>query len=661
MDVFGRSSLFLALAATLWSLFAAVCGGRRPALVESARTSCFAVLPAVVAANGAMLAALLTDDFAIRYVAESSSRAAPAFYKVLALWGGDAGSLLLWNLVLAGYSAALAWWAGRHPHPAVRWVLATMAAVQVFFLSLVVVATDPFAAASPVPADGHGLQPLLRGNVLMAVHPPMLYLGLIGFAVPFGFAVAALAERDTGDWWIRAARRWVLAAWCFLAAGLCLGALWAYSVLGWGGFWAWDPVENAALLPWLTATAYLHSARLQERRGVLRIWNLGLVITTFALTILGTFLTRGSLLVSVHSFAESAIGPFFLAFLGLVVVGGFALLMWRTGRLRSRGKLDAVLSRETFFLGNNLVLTVLAATVGIGTLYPLIVAAGSGAEVTVGKPFYEQATTPLLLLVLLLAGLAPLLPWRKAPPNRLLARLALPAAAGVLAVAGLRLAGATGIAAPAGFGLAVFTMVAAASELVRSARGRYSRRGAAATALVTAVFGRAVRRSHGALLAHVGLAVAAGGIAASAGLAAEAEATLVPGQSATLVGYRVTYVGAEQHVEPDRTTLSARLVLEADARQVAELSPSISSYRGATDPVGEPAIRHGIGKDLYATLLAVQQPGNQATLRLYVNPGVSWFWAGGALVVLGGFLSGWPVRRTAPSRAAREVIAESAP
>ncbi|WP_406631752.1 heme lyase CcmF/NrfE family subunit [Amycolatopsis sp. WGS_07] len=661
MDVFGRTSLLLAFAAAAWGLFAALFGRQRPALAESARTSCFAVALATAAANAAMLAALLSDDFAVRYVAESSSRAAPVLYKVLALWGGAGGSLLLWNLVLAGYGAALACWARRHPHPALRWVFATVAGVQVFFLSLVVVATDPFARSNPVPADGAGLQPLLRSNVLMAVHPPVLYLGLIGFAVPFGFAVAALAERDAADWWVQAARRWVLAAWCFLAAGLCLGALWAYTVLGWGGFWGWDPVENAALLPWLTATAYLHSARLQQRRGILKIWNIGLILATFVLTVLGTFLTRGSLLVSVHAFADSAIGPFFLVFLGAVAVAAVVLVLRRASRLRSHGKLDAALSRETFFLGNNLVLSALAATIGAGMLYPLAVEASSGTEVTVGKPFYTQTTTPLLLLVLLLAGIAPLLPWRKGQPGQLLRRLALPAAAAVVAAVGIRLAGAPGIAVPLGFGLAAFAAAGALSELARSARARYPRGTAVLRSLWTAFAGHAVRRSHGALLAHLGLALAAAGIAASAGLSREAEATLVPGQSAVLAGYELSYAGAEQHADPERTTLSARFTLSTGDGSAAELSPSIASYRGTTDPIGEPALRRGVWTDLYATLLAVQQPGNQATVRLYVNPGVPWFWAGGALVVVGGFLCGWPVRRRSPSRARRVATAGATP
>src|SRR6266508_2435233 len=325
MDRLGTFALLLGLVLAVYGLVASVLGARRdrPLLVESARTTAFSLLAVVAAANGAMLAAILSNDFAIKYVAENSSRATPTFFKVLSLWSADEGSLLLWNLVLAGFIAAVAFRFRRTRPETLPWALAVMFAVSAFYLVLVLGPTTPFGTLATAPLDGRGPLPLLQNHPLMAAHPPFLYLGFIGFTVPFAFAIAALLTGSVSDRWIRITRRWTLAAWIFLTIGLVLGALWSYGVLGWGGYWAWDPVENVAVLPWLTATAFLHSVMIQERRGMLKVWNLSLIMSTFALTTFGTFLTRGSILSSVHAFAQSLVGPLYLGFLVVFLIGGF--------------------------------------------------------------------------------------------------------------------------------------------------------------------------------------------------------------------------------------------------------------------------------------------------------------------------------------------------
>src|SRR5438067_409348 len=416
MDRLGTFCLALALALAVYGVAAAIWGVRRgrPLFVESARTATYGVLAAVAAANGAMIAALLANDFHLSYVAQNSSRETPTFFKVLALWSADDGSLLLWNLILAVFVAAVAYRFRRRRPETLPFALATLAAVQVFYLALVSGPSRPFAALAVAPPDGNGPLPLLQNHPLMAVHPPFLYLGFIGLTVPFAFAMAALvAGKLPGDW-IRLTRRSALAAWIFLTVGLLLGALWSYGVLGWGGYWAWDPVENVALLPWLVTTAFLHSVVIQERRGLLKVWNLSLVVGAFALTTFGTFLTRGSILASVHAFARSAVGPMYLGFLVLVSLAGFGGIAAQSWRLRSEGRFDSALSRETTFLGNNLVLVAITFIVLIGTIFPLVVEALTNRQVTVGGPYFKASTVPLFLILLLLMGIGPLLPWRRA-------------------------------------------------------------------------------------------------------------------------------------------------------------------------------------------------------------------------------------------------------
>jgi cytochrome c-type biogenesis protein CcmF len=638
MAPLGQGALFLALVlASCGSVAAFVgAGARRPALVEAARRTAFAVLIVVLVVDLAMLAALLGNDFSIRYVAENSSRDTPTFFKVLSLWAADDGSLLLWNLILAGFVAAVAWRFRRDRPATFPYALGVLLAVQTFYLLLVNGPARPFATWASAPPDGRGPSPLLQNHPLMAVHPPFLYLGFIGFTVPFAFGIAALLAGPGNEQWVGLIRRWTLAVWCFLTIGLGLGALWSYSVLGWGGYWAWDPVENIALLPWLVSTAFLHSVMLQQRRGMAALWNITLVIGAFALMTFGTFLTRGSVLTSIHAFAESGVGPAYLSFLLLVLAGGFGLVAWRLPTLRSPARLDALLSREAAIIGNNVLLLAATGIVLLGTLFPLVVEAVSGQQLSVGKPYFERALAPVLLLLLLLVGTAPALPWRGGTGARSVARLRAPVlvAAAVMvsgAVAGLRHA-----EAAAGFGLAALVLVTNGREITTGARFTARRHGPRSLL-------RGSRR-YGGLLVHVGLALLAAGIIASTAFAEQREITLRQGQVTTFAGYHVRYDGLRTAEEPQRTVLTARLRVGRGGSPVITLDPRLNLYPAASEPIGSPSIDRGVVWDLYASVIGLQQNGRSATFRLYRNPGVNWVWLGALVMVLGGLLAGWPGR-----------------
>ena len=636
MAFLGTYGLMLGLVLSVGGAVIAAAGARtdRPALVETARRIAFAVLATMVVVNGAMLAALLSNDFTLRYVADNSSRETPVFFKVLSLWAADDGSLLFWNLILAGYIGAVVLRFRRYRPPTFPYALSVLFGVQAFYLLLVNGPARPFGTLAQAAADGRGPAPLLQNHPLMAVHPPFLYLGFIGFTVPFAFGVAALLAGSGSDAWVSIIRRWTLLVWCFLTVGLVLGALWSYSVLGWGGYWAWDPVENVALLPWLVATAFLHSIMLQERRGMARLWNIALVIGAFALTTFGTFLTRGSVLSSVHAFAQSAVGPAYLAFLGVVLLGGFGLVAWRLPMLRTPARLESTVSREAAIVGNNMLLLAATAIILLGTVLPLVVEALTGDQITVGGPYFQSALAPVFLLVLVLAGTAPLLPWRAVNRERAIRRLRVPVLAAALVVVGTAAVGLRDLYAVAGFGAATLVLVANGQEIASGlAVGR--RHGGVLRTLARG------RRRYTGLTVHIGLALLAIGITASSNLAEQTQVTLRTGESAVFADRTLRYAGLETDQQAQRTVLTARV----DVSGSGPLTPRMNLYPAATEPIGSPSIHRGVLRDLYASVISLQDDGNSATFRFYRNPGINWLWIGGAVMALGGAAAGWPARR----------------
>jgi len=636
MAFLGTYGLMLGLVLSVGGAVTAAVGARtdRPALVQTARRIAFAVLATMVVVDGAMLAALLSNDFTLRYVADNSSRETPVFFKVLSLWAADDGSLLFWNLILAGYVAAVAIRFRRYRPPTFPYALSVLFGVQAFYLLLVNGPARPFGTLAQAAADGRGPAPLLQNHPLMAVHPPFLYLGFIGFTVPFAFGVAALLAGTGSDAWVSIIRRWTLLVWCFLTVGLVLGALWSYSVLGWGGYWAWDPVENVALLPWLVATAFLHSIMLQERRGMARLWNIALVIGAFALTTFGTFLTRGSVLSSVHAFAQSAVGPAYLTFLGLVLLGGFGLVAWRLPMLRTPARLESTVSREAAIVGNNMLLLAATAIILLGTVLPLVVEALTGDQITVGGPYFQSALAPVFLLVLVLAGTAPLLPWRAVNRERAVRRLRLPVLAAALVIVGTSLAGLRDLYAVAGFGAATLVLVGNGQEIASGlAVGRRH-----SGVLRTLARGR---RRYAGLTVHIGLALLAIGITAPSNLAEQTQVTLRTGESTVFADHTLRYAGLETDQQAQRVVLTARV----DVSGSGPLTPRMNLYPAASEPIGSPSIHRGVLRDLYASVISLQDDGNSATFRFYRNPGITWLWIGGVVMALGGAAAAWPARR----------------
>lgn len=648
----GQFALALALGVALYGAVTSVLAARRqsPVMAESARLSAYSLVFLLAAANAAMLIAILGNDFSIRYVAENSSRETPVFFKILSLWSADEGSLLLWNLVLAGFIAAVAFRFRRRRLELLPWVLAVMYSIAAFYLVLVLGPTSPFGRVASLPVDGRGPLPLLQNNPLMAVHPPFLYLGFIGFTVPFAFAMAALITGRLSDEWIRITRRWTIAAWLCLTTGLVLGALWSYRVLGWGGFWAWDPVENVALLPWLLSTAFLHSVIIQERRGMLKVWNLSLIVGTFALTTLATFLTRGSILSSVHSFAASLVGPLYLGFLVVVLLGGFGLIALRSDRLRTVGRIDSALSRESAFLGNNVVLLAMTFVVLLGTIYPLLVEALTGHQVSVGGPYFKQSTLPVALVLLLLAGAAPLLPWRIGTWGGLRRRLAWPVWTAAGAIVILVTLGMRNVAATLALSFAAFVLTANLAELVRGVSGFRRAHGGSWTSAFVMAVGRD-RRMYGGIIVHVGIALVAVALTASWSFGNVADVRLSKGGETSVSGYTVQYLDVQRIVQPQRTVLVADVSVGRPGGSVMLMHPSMNLYPGLREPIGSPSVRVGFVNDIYLSLMSLQPDGSGVSLRLYVNPGVTWLWIGATVMILGGLVAGWPRRRreTEPS------------
>jgi cytochrome c-type biogenesis protein CcmF len=644
---FGTGAVVLGLVSALCGIASLAMGlvRKRPALLKMGGTYAGLVLVAAVLAFAAMERGLITRDFSMKFVAENGSSRTPPIYNFATLWAALEGSILLWTLILTGYTAAVARkFRARLTDPLVGWAMLTMLVVCLFFFGLMLGPANPFHTLARAPLDGPGPNPLLQNHILMAFHPPLLYLGYVGFTVPFAFAVAALATGRLGEGWLLETRRWTLFAWMFLSFGIVLGAWWSYEVLGWGGYWAWDPVENASFLPWLTGTAYLHSVMVQERRGMLRVWNLSLLCATFGLTILGTFLTRSGVLDSVHAFSESGIGPLILGFFAVIVAVTVGLIGWRGDRLRSPGRIDSPVSREGAFLANNVVFGAFAFVVLLGTVFPLLIEAVNGRRLSVGTPYFERMTLPIGLTLLFLMAIAPVLPWRKASSETLRTRLLWPAWAGTAALVVAVVLGARGLAALVTFGLAGFAAGAALRQIVLATR-RQGWRGL-------------VGRTNGGMIVHLGVVLIAVAFAASSSFSTSREVRLSPGQTARIAGHRITYLGTEDSVGKASFRKKARLRI--DGGQVYE--PAIQRFPNATQQVGTPSVRSTLTEDIYLAVLELPRtPGGPVQLRLLVEPLVIWLWIGGAVVVLGSLLAAFPGKRRDPTEPVSAPVTDGRP
>ncbi len=628
----GQVGVTIGLAASLLAIGTLAVGlvGHRPRLVRIGRNYVWLVLVGALMAFAFMERALIERDFTVVFVADNGSSQTPALFNVATLWAALEGSIILWALVLAGYLVAVSLkFRRRIDDPLVGWALLTLFVVSAFFFMLLMTVANPFETWSP-PAgyDGPGPNPLLQNHVLMAFHPPMLYLGYVGFTVPFAFSIAALVTGRLGEGWLIAVRRWTLASWGFLSIGIILGAWWSYEVLGWGGYWSWDPVENASFLPWLTATAFIHSMMVQERRGILRVWNLSLISATFALTILGTFITRSGVLESVHAFTESGIGQFLLLFFAAIVAVTVGLIAWRADLLGSPTRISAPVSREGAFLANNVLFAGFALIVLLGTVFPLVVEAVNGDQISVGRPYFDRTTMPLGLLLLFLMAIAPVLPWRRAGGELLAGRLQWPAwfatASAVLAL----LMGATGLAPVVAFGLGGFAAGSALRHLVLAVR-RQGARG---------MLGRA----NGGMVVHIGIIVIAVALTASSSYLRQAEFTLMPGDTVVFDGYELTYVEAEFSASDATSEVRALVAIDGSG----PYAPRVTRFNAAGQTIGSPSVRSTALDDVHLSLLgAPDEDSDEIRLRVTVQPLVVWLWIGGGVVALGTVLSMVPPRR----------------
>jgi cytochrome c-type biogenesis protein CcmF len=593
-----------------------------------------------VLATLAMEHALVTHDFSLVFVAENNSKVTPLLYSITGLWSALAGSILLWGLVLTIFTAIFVWRYRRvAADPVIRWATLVLYVVTAFFFGMMVGPANPFVTTHDV-TSGLGPNSLLQDNPLVAIHPPLLYIGFVGFTVPFAFAIGMLATGRVGERWQIECRRWTLLSFTFLSVGIVLGAWWSYQVLGWGGFWGWDPVENAALLPWLCGTAYLHSVLVQERRGLMRVWNLSLSVATFALTILGTFLTRSGVIQSVHAFSESTLGPILISFFFVVIVVGFGLIAWRGDRLRSPGGIDAPLGREGAFLLNNVLFVGFAFVVLLGTVYPLLYEAVTQQQVTVGAPFFNTVAVPVGLALLFLMAVAPALSWRKISASTLWSRLAIPVWVGVVTIVACVAFGLRGLAPLVGFGMGAMAAATAARALVLSVRAARTRR--------VGWWRGLIGRTNGGMVVHIGVIVMAVGVIAATTYRHQTELALHQGTAVIYDGHSFVFEGLRTVNSPSKTADEA--LVRVDGGGV--FTPAVTNFGSALSEVGTPAIDSGFTGDVYLTFDAVgglgassgnqpiaHLPAGSVAIGVVIEPLLAWLWAGGLLIGVGGVLA----------------------
>lgn len=660
MAAFGTFTLLLALVLATYGGVASVVGARRgiTRLVESGRGAAYALAAVLALTSVTILYAFVTGDYSIKYIQRYSDASSPLFYKITAYWGGLDGSILWWVFLLSVFGAIAIYINRNRNKEIMPYVVATLMSIASFFLFLIVFHKNPFDQfLSEAPTQGQGLNPILQ-NAYMITHPPSLYIGLVGMSIPYAFAMGALISGHLDDAWIVAVRRWTLLAWFFLSMGLTLGMLWAYEELGWGGFWAWDPVENAGFVPWLTATAFFHSVTIQERRGMLKIWNFTLVILTFLLTIVATFLTRSGVVMSVHSFGEdNKLAMIFAVFMALIVVVSFGFVIKRLPELRSRAKLEHVVSREGAFLLNNWILLFAAFFVLFGTLFPKLKETFFGVKDTVGPPFFNRWMVPIGLILLFLTGVGPLIAWRKATIGHLRYQFTWPSVAclltaGVCVAFGLHQPSFTPVIA---FSFCAFTFTTIAQEFTRGASIRKRNTGSDA---VTAVLGMVIRgrRRYGGYVVHVGIVLMFLGFAGQA-YQKEEDTKFVPGQVMPFGKYNVRFDKLVHSEDRQKEMVTASFTILRDGKEIAKMDPGKWHFTKTPQPTTEVAINRSPAEDLYITLGSWDFADDSVAVRLVINPLINWIWFGFILLAIGTGIAMLPETVLAPLAARAGVTA----
>ncbi len=633
--------------------------GISPLIISGQRAALSVSLLAILA-TAALIYSFVTDDFTVAYVAQRSSYETDLPLKVVAFYAGQAGSLLYWTTALSILTAVVIL-QNRRRHPELMpYVTAVLLGIQGYFLFLIGFVSSPFERLPYTPPNGLGMMPLLE-DPGMLIHPPMLLAGYMSWAVPYAFAIAALASGRLDTEWVRTTRNYAIFAWLILGIGNLLGAWWAYHVLGWGGYWGWDPVENAAILPWFVGTAYLHSVMIQERRGMLKVWTMALMITTFHLAIYGTFVVRSGLITSVHSFAISGIGPYFLGFLAFSLIGSLILLTRRLGALRSEAEFDSVISRESAFLLNNLLFLGITFATFLGSLFPLFVELVQGTRITVARPYFEQINGPMFLALIILMGIGPLLPWRRASRQLLWKNFAPPViATGFLTIA-LFAAGIREFLPLIAFASCGFVLFGVGLEYYRGIGVRLRAGRTIGNALLSMLSSN--RRRYGGYIVHIAIILIGVAIVGSNYYQIQREVSLSPGESISLGRYTLTYNGLAEQALPDRRIVSANLDLLEDERPIGQIEPGRSFRRNfERQPTSTIVIRSDLREDLYVVLASWDAAGN-ASFFMYVNPLVMWLWIGGVVLLVGGLVIIWPegspVRSVAASSATMPAVSRT--
>ncbi len=643
----GYVSILVSFILSIYVVLASVYGaksGRRD-FIDSARNAALAIFFLLLIATLALVYSLVNLDFSLKYVAMNTSTDLDMIFRITSLWAGQSGSLLLWALVLSIYMALVVMQTRGKSRELMPYVIATLGAISIFFTFIIAFVESPFETLPVAPLEGRGLNPILQ-NVYMAIHPVTLYLGYVGVAVPFAFAMGALLSGKLGDEWIRYSRKWTLFAWTFLSIGLILGARWAYLELGWGGYWAWDPVENAAFMPWLAATAFLHSVMIQEKKGMLKKWNMALIILTFFLSIFGTFITRSGVISSVHSFAQSDIGPMFLGFIAIILLFSFSMFLYRIKDLESENRFDSILSRESAFIFNNLLFLGAAFAVFLGTIFPILSEAITGEKILVGPPYFNKVNTPIALVLVLLMGIGPLISWRKASRENLFRNFFVPTVVGIVTGVLLFSLGIDDFYALMAYALSAFVLMTVFTEFFRGIRVRAKRGESPVVA-----FGRLVsknKRRYGGYIVHVGVVLIVIGITSSSVFVTEKQVTLSKGESVSLKDYTFTYNGIKQYTTNAKNATVASLTAFKGGKEIGIMSPekNLYKYEGNREinQETEVALRSTLTDDLYIILMSFTDDGS-ATLRVILNPLVSWIWAGGVVLVLGAIVTMLPSGR----------------
>jgi cytochrome c-type biogenesis protein CcmF len=628
---------------------------RRPGLALAGRRA-LAVSGAFVALGAfALVTALYAHDFSLEYVASYSSRSLSRPYTLSALWGGMEGSLLFWTLLLTIFSTIAIRRSRLRNAAVVDRAAAILAGIAVFFISLLVFPANPFRVLADVPSDGTGLNPLLQSPGMM-IHPPLLYTGFVAFSIPFAFAMSALIERRLDEDWFTHTRRWTLFAWSALSIGIVLGGAWAYTELGWGGYWAWDPVENASFLPWLTATAYLHSVVIQEKRRMFKAWNISLILMTYLLAVFGTFLTRSGILSSIHTFTEGPIGKWFLPFLAAMLIGGIATMALRSDSLRSENKFDSLLSRESAFLANNVLFLAAAFAILWGTIYPIVAEVTSGVRLSVGPPFFNSVFIPIGLAILILTGIGPLIAWRRMDPGALGRIIRLPLGAAIALTVALGVGGVRSVGALVAFGTCAFTALAVGGEFVRGSRVYRRREGASWGRALQRTLARN-RRRYGGYIVHLGVVLIVIGFAGSA-FKTERNAQLSKGESMKAGGYTLTYESLETASTPEKSIAQATLRVHKGDDDLGVLTPQRNLHTAQGQFQSEVAIRTTPIEDLYVVVTAFD-PDGDASVRAFVNPLTWWIWAGAFVMLIGmSILLTGPIAQPVTARNAARQTAE---